>query len=126
MTANQRVYSENLGELNGCDGDLLGWEIRTNVNHQFLYNFLECVMEISHALQGLAGNWKPGKTAKVVVQGPLMISATRRISTAVRKIMLDGNGSLLKRCVDRPDIHPLKAPEALPPITSFGNLRNNG
>ena len=85
LTANQRVYSENLGELNGCDGDLLGWEIRTNVNHQFLYNFLECVMEISHALQGLAGNWKPGKTAKVVVQGPLMISATRRISTAVRK-----------------------------------------
>ena len=96
------------------DRDLPGWEIPENVSHQSLYNFLECVMEIAHAFQGLVSDWEPGTTAVVFVQGPLMVSAARRISTSVRKIMLDGNRSLLKRCVVKPDIHPFKAPHVVP------------
>ena len=94
-----------------------GWEIRPNVSLQRLYNLLECVMEIAHALQGLGQRSEPGIQQPVFVSGPLMISTTRRISTSVRKILLDGNGSLLKRCVVDPNLHPLKAPLGSGPIT---------
>ena len=35
---------------------------------------------------------------------------TRQISVALRKIILDGNGAMLKRCIENPEIHPMKAP----------------
>ena len=39
-----------------------------------------------------------------------MIVKTRQISVALRKILLDGNGSLLKRCIGNPEMHPMKPP----------------
>lgn len=93
------------------DGPIAGWDIRPNVSLQSLYNLLECVMEMAHALQSLGQ--RPGSVIEeqpVFVSAPLMISTTRRISTSVRKIPLDGNGALLKRCVADPNLHPLKPP----------------
>ena len=101
---------------NAPDIDLAGWEIRTNVDQQALYNLLECVMEIAQALHSLAGTRQAGKVARVFVVSPLMVSNARRISTSIRKLMLDGNGSLLKRSVIEPNIHPLKPPYSSPPV----------
>ena len=90
--------------------DLAGWEVRTSVNQRALYNMLECVMEIAQALQGLVSSVPPGTEAKVSVMPPLMVSSARRISISTRKLMLDGNGSLLKQCVMEPNVHPLRRP----------------
>lgn len=95
--------------------DLAGWEVRTNVSHQALYNLLECVMEIAHAIQGLTGTRQAGTAAKGNVELPLMTLSARRISTSIRKLLLDGNGSLLKRCVVEPNVHPLRPPHSVPP-----------
>lgn len=101
---------------NAPDGDLDGWEIRPNVSQQALYNLLECVMEIAQAVKGLASTWQPGTTAASKVSSPLMVSTARRISTSIRKILLDGNGSLLKQCVVEPNIHPLRIPDSRGPL----------
>ena len=98
------------------DTDLAGWEIRPNVSHQALFNLLECVMEIAQGVNGLASSWRPGTKTEVKVSSPLMVSTARRISTSIRKIMLDGNGSLLKRCVIEPNIHPLRSPNNSGPM----------
>ena len=39
-----------------------------------------------------------------------MLAKARQISVALRKLLLDGNGSLLKRCIQHPEMHPMKAP----------------
>ena len=95
---------------NTSKSELVGWKVRPNVNQQALYNLLECVMEIAQSLKSLAVTWLPGTEAEVYVTAPLMVSCARRISTSIRKIPLDGNGSLLKRCVIEPDFHPLRSP----------------
>ena len=103
--------------INSPDTDLAGWEIQANVSQQALYNLLECVMEIAQAVKGLASTWPPGTTTASVVSPPLMVSTARRISTSIRKILLDGNGWLLKQCVVEPNIHPLRPPERRGPMT---------
>ena len=95
---------------NVSNSELVGWKVRPNVSQQTLYNLFECVMEIAQSLKSLANTWQPGTEAEVFVNAPLMVSSARRISTSIRKILLDGNGSLLKRCVIEPDIHPLRSP----------------
>ncbi|MDE0311282.1 MAG: hypothetical protein OXI52_03380 [Caldilineaceae bacterium] len=102
--------------IDASDRDLTGWEVRANVDQQALYNLLECVMEIAQALQSLVGTRQAGTEANVFVVLPLMVSSARRISTSIRKLMLDGNGSLLKRSVVEPNIHPLKVPYSTPPV----------
>ena len=94
-----------------------GWKIRPNVNQQSLYHLLECVMDIAHAIQGLGRRSRDETEEQVFVSTPLMVSTTRRISTSIRKILLDGNGSLLKRCVADPNIHPLSLPDNRPPMS---------
>lgn len=96
--------------------DLEGWDLRPNVSHQALYNMLECVMEISLALRGLCDSAQPGVPTQVFVHAPLLASTTRRISISIRKILIDGNGSLLKRCFAEPNVHPLKLPYNFEPI----------
>ena len=98
------------------DTDLAGWDIKPNVNQQALYNLLECVMEIAQAVKGLAGTWQPGTATKSKVSSPHMVSTARRISTSIRKLLLDGNGSLLKQCVVEPNIHPLRSPDSGGPM----------
>ena len=111
---------------NAPDTDLAGWEVRTNVSQQALYNLLECVMEIAQALQDLAGTWQAGTEAKVFVESPLMVSSARRISTSIRKLLLDGNGSLLKRCVMEPNVHPLRPPYSFPPLNFVRHFEEQG
>ena len=105
------------------NSELVDWKVRPNVNQQALYNLLECVMEIAQSLKSLANTWLPGTEAEVYVTAPLMVSCARRISTSIRKILLDGNGSLLKRCVIEPDFHPLRSPTD---STSINFLRHFG
>ena len=101
---------------NAPDTDLAGWDIKPNVSQQALYNLLECVMEIAQAVKGLAGTWQPGTATKSKVSSPHMVSTARRISTSIRKLLLDGNGSLLKQCVVEPNIHPLRSPDSGGPM----------
>lgn len=101
---------------NTPDAELTGWQIRPNVSQQALYNLLECVMEIAQAVKGLVGTWQQGTTTTSKISSPLMVSTARRISTSIRKILLDGNGSLLKQCVVEPNIHPLRSPDPRDPI----------
>ena len=98
------------------DTDLAGWEIRPNVSQQALYNLLECVMDIAQAVKGLASSWQLGTITSSKVSSPLMVATARRISTSIRKILLDGNGSLLKQCVVEPNIHPLRSPDSQGPM----------
>ena len=107
MWCTPRQGSELPSIHNTPDAELTGWQIRPNVSQQALYNLLECVMEIAQAVKGLVGTWQQGTTTTSKISSPLMVSTARRISTSVRKILLDGNGSLLKQCVVEPNIHPL-------------------
>ena len=81
------------------------WQIRPNVHQIAVLTLLECVTEIASGLEEfvqIAHQDAPS--------GTLMIVKTRQISVALRKILLDGNGALLKRCIENPEMHPMKAP----------------
>ena len=81
------------------------WQIRPSVHQTTVLILLECVSEIATALEEfgqIARRHSPS--------GTLMLAKTRQISVALRKILLDGNGSLLKRCIVNPEMHPMKAP----------------
>ena len=39
-----------------------------------------------------------------------MVVKSRQISVALRKILLDGNGAMLKRCIQNPEMHPMRVP----------------
>ena len=80
------------------------WQIRPNVHPITVLTLLECVTEIASALEEF------GQIARQhTPSGTLMLAKTRQISVALRKILLDGNGALLKRCIDNPEMHPMKA-----------------
>jgi len=96
--------------------DLPGWELRTDINQQSLYNLLECVMEIAQAMQELASAPRAETEMKFYVKPPQIASVVRRTSVQIRKLMLDGNGSLLKRCVKDPNIHSLALLYDFPPV----------
>ncbi|MCY3709961.1 MAG: hypothetical protein OXG26_13790 [Caldilineaceae bacterium] len=103
------------------DSELPGWDLRTDINQQSLYNLLECVMEIAQALQGLASTPLAQTDMKFYVKPPQIASAARRTSVQIRKLMLDGNGSLLKRCVTDPNIHDLVLFYDYPPVDFVQN-----
>lgn len=102
--------------------DPVPWQIRHNVNQQALYNLLECAMEIATTMQALAPIYTPGKTVTVHVSAPQIVSTARRVSTSIRKILLDGNGALLKQCVTDPNIHPLSPPLPTPAVNFVRNF----
>ena len=81
------------------------WKIRQSVHPISVLTILECLVEIAYALEEFGQIARQPKTS-----GVLMLAKTRQISVALRKILLDGNGSLLKRCIQNPKIHPMKAP----------------
>ena len=81
------------------------WQIRPSVHPITVLTLLECVTEIASGLEEF------GQIARQhTPSGALMLAKTRQISVALRKILLDGNGSLLKRCIGNPEMHPMKAP----------------
>lgn len=87
--------------------DLTEWKLRTDVDPEILYSLLESVMEIAQALQELTGWRQDEASEEFSVPPPQLILITKRISLQLRKLLLDGNGWLLKRCVADPNIHPL-------------------
>ena len=96
------------------------WQIRPSAGSIPVRTLLECVTEAASALEEfgrIARRSPPSAT--------LMLAKTRQISVALRKILLDGNGSLLKRCIENPEMHPMKAPVGNPKTLrgtqSFGN-----
>ena len=89
------------------------WQIRPSVHPITVLTLLECVTEIAWALEEF------GQIARQhTPSGTLMLAKTRQISVALRKILLDANGSLLKRCIGNPEMHPMEAP-----IEETGTLR---
>ena len=81
------------------------WQIRQSVHPISVLALLECLVEIAYALEEF------GQVARQhTTSGSLMLLKTRQISVALRKMLLDGNGAMLKRCIENPEMHPLKAP----------------
>ena len=79
------------------------WTFRDSVNTERVFDFLLCVVEIIDTLNDL-------KDATDTIGGLTALSSARRISISIRKLLLDGNGYLLKSCFSDPNLHPLKAP----------------
>lgn len=81
------------------------WEIRQNVHPLSVIALLECLAEIAYALEEFVQIARQHTSSSV-----LLLAKTRQISVPLRKILLDGNGGMLKRCIKNPEIHPMKAP----------------
>ena len=81
------------------------WQLRQGVHPISVLALLECMVEIAYALEEF------GQIARQhTTSGTLWLAKTRQVSVALRKILLDGNGSMLKRCIANPEMHPMKAP----------------
>ena len=81
------------------------WQIRQSAHPISVMALLECLAEIAYALEEF------GQIARQhTSSGTLLLAKTRQISVALRKTLLDGNGAVLKRCIENPEMHPLKAP----------------
>ena len=81
------------------------WQIRQSAHPISVMALLECLAEIAYALEEF------GQIAhQHMISGSLLVAKTRQISVALRKTLLDGNGAVLKRCIESPEMHPLKAP----------------
>ena len=81
------------------------WQIRQSVHSIPVLALLECLVEIAYTLEEF-GQMARQRTPS----GVLMLAKTRQISVALRKILLDGNGAMLKRCIENPEMHPMKVP----------------
>lgn len=92
------------------------WVLRSHVDQQALYNLLECAMDIVLAFDGMA---KDGRSQSV----PHAQLAARRISVALRKVLLSGGQGLLRRCIERPALHLLARPATdVPPVKFIRNF----
>ena len=79
------------------------WMFREGVNTEHVFEFLLCVVDITDTLTNL-------KDADKANGALIAISAARRISIPLRKLLLDGNGHLFKNCFAEPNLHPLTPP----------------
>lgn len=77
------------------------WTFRKGVSTENVLNFLRCVTDITDALNELSR----AEEDYAVFQ---TVTATQRISVQLRKLLLDGNGHLIKSCFSDPNLHPLK------------------
>ncbi len=81
------------------------WQIRQSVHSIPVLALLECLVEIASALEEFGQIARHNTTS-----GVLLLAKTRQISVVLRKILLDGNGAMLKRCIENPEMQPMKAP----------------
>ena len=79
------------------------WKFRESVNREHVFDFLLCIVDIIDAVNDLKDADKDNVGLKAIL-------AARRSSVPLRKLLLDGNGRLLKGCLADPNIHPLKRP----------------
>ena len=79
--------------------------MRQGVHPISVLALLGCLVEIAYALEEF------GQVARLpTTSGVLLLTKTRQVSVALRKTLLDGNGSMLKRCIYNPAMHPLMPP----------------
>ena len=90
---------------------LPAWEIPDNADRQAIANWLECATDIAHSVQMLKSPSPTDEQTTVTIQAQRLTSVIRAISTPIRKLLLDGNGSLLKKAVNLPTIHPMAEPD---------------
>ena len=91
--------------MSQVSGATTPWQIRQSVHPITVLALLDCLVEIAYALEEFVQIARQHTDS-----GTLLLAKTRQISVALRKILLDGNGSMLKRCIENPEMHPLKAP----------------
>ncbi|MCY3714101.1 MAG: hypothetical protein OXH02_12500 [Gemmatimonadetes bacterium] len=82
------------------------WKIKSQVDHYALEVFLDCTARISKEISDIVAGQGTNVENEVTVP-----NAIRNISTGLRNIYLDGNGSLIKRCLEDPNMHPFRYPD---------------
>ena len=102
---------------------LAPWEVRSNPDRQAIANWLECATDIAHSAQILKPPNSNVEPATVTIQPARLASVIRAISTPIRKLLLDGNGSLLKKAVSSPNLHPMIEPVHDGPINFVRHLQ---
>lgn len=95
---------------------LPAWEVQDNADRQAIANWLECVTDMAHSVQMLRPPSPNHEHTTVTIQPERLTSVIRAISTPIRKLLLDGNGSLLKKAVSSPTMHPMAKPAHGVPI----------
>ncbi len=88
------------------------WTFRKGVSTEVVFNYLRCIEDIIDALTDLKDADEHNARWKA-------ISSIGRISVSLRKLVLDGNGHLFKRCFADPNFHPLKRPSPNERPTTF-------
>lgn len=69
--------------------------------------------EIARELDSLSG---PGRRDAAPTPLPMVVAAARRISVSIRKVLLDSNGAMVRRCILTPNMHPLVLPSNSRPV----------
>lgn len=87
------------------DNDNWRWKLRDDASSHRVVDLLVCIADIMDAFDTVRDETTSRHAMNLVL-------VARRVSVALRKILLDGNGSLLKSCLAEPRLHPLKAPAA--------------
>ena len=89
----------------GNCGKPSSWGIRPSARSTSVSKLVECMAETAMSLEEFAS-----QTLQPTTSMTLLIAKTRQVSVSLRKMLLDGNGFLLKQCIDNPAMHPLKEP----------------
>lgn len=81
------------------------WSIRSNARSTSVLKLVECMAEAAVSLEEFAQI-----TTQPTPSIAMLVAKTRQISVALRKMLLDGNGSLVKQCIANPEMHAMKEP----------------
>ena len=88
-------------------GEDTNWRLRNNIHPRDVLQLLEPVSDVAVNLEEFVQHSRKVNEFPQVIL-PLKI---RQTSVGLRKILLDGNGGLLKMCVENPRFHPLRPPK---------------
>ncbi|MDE0630653.1 MAG: hypothetical protein OXH73_04040 [Caldilineaceae bacterium] len=83
------------------------WNINERASHSDLRSFLQAVVNISLTLQNVDKRQFNAQETSSVVVLPQVIFVAESMSIAIRKLMLGGRKALLRKCIHKPDFHPL-------------------
>lgn len=90
------------GDRPAMENDMCRWNVRKEASAGRVFDFLSCIVDIMDAFDTIR---EPDP-----VDPMRLVFVARRVSVPLRKLMLDGNGTLLKSCVAEPRFHPLMRP----------------
>ncbi|MCY4555299.1 MAG: hypothetical protein OXF79_02705 [Chloroflexi bacterium] len=78
------------------------WKANTRASSEYFLHLASSALSLSNALRSVERNFEAE-----------FLSATRQASVELRKLLLAGRNSLLKRCVERPKLHGFVSPASL-------------